>query len=423
MPDNDVENKPIRVIIVDDEPLVREGLFHMLRWDKLGCEVVGQAENGIEAVKMVKAVSPDIVITDIMMPGINGLELTEFIMRNNNGTQVIILTGYNEFSFAQEAVKVGAADFVLKPTKVDELEKVIISKREIVHRQRREKRMKQELEDKLFIGKPHLLNKFFNDLLQADLEKLDQIIKNMEFFGFKIISYSIVKVKPERYRKQNEKPYEAEIIKYFSSLEEIFEKESSANGLKCARLKDHQSLIYIIYSDCDMDLSDFERSLVKILESVIKKIKTDPYIACIGKSQTSNNLRHIHENLFESSKSLCNISYIGDRLISVPKKERIIPLVLDYIEKHYNEQLFLKDVADALFVSQGHLSRQISKNTSMTFTDILTGFRIEKAKQLLKEPTCRVCEVAQNVGFTDSRHFSQVFRKTVGLTPSDYRNS
>jgi len=423
MPDNDVENKPIRVIIVDDEPLVREGLLHMLRWDKLDCEVVGLAENGIEAIEMVKAVSPDIVITDIMMPGINGLELTEFIMRNNHGTQVIILTGYNEFSFAQEAVKIGAADFVLKPTKVDELEKIILGKREIILRLRRDKRMKQELQDKLFIGKPHLLNKFFNDLLQADLNKLDQVIRNMEFFGFKVISYSIVKVKPERYREQIEKPDEAEIIKYFSDLEEIFEKEALANSLKCTRLKDHQSLICIIYSDCDIDLSDFEHSLMKIIESVIMKIKTDPYITCIGRSQTSNNLRHIQKNLFESSKNLYNVSFIGDKLISVPKKERIIPLVLDYIEKHYKEQLLLKDVADALFVSQGHLSRQISKSTSMTFTDILTGYRIEKAKQLLKEPTCRVCEAAQNVGFVDSRHFSQVFKKTVGMTPSDYRNS
>jgi len=97
MSTNDTENKPIRVIIVDDEPLVREGLFYMLDWDNLDCQVVGQAENGIEAIELVKAVSPDIVITDIMMPGVNGLELTDFIMRNNHGTQVIILTGTTNF--------------------------------------------------------------------------------------------------------------------------------------------------------------------------------------------------------------------------------------------------------------------------------------------------------------------------------------
>jgi len=170
-------------------------------------------------------------------------------------------------------------------------------------------------------------------------------------------------------------------------------------------------------------LSDFEQSLMKITESIILKIKTIPYIACIGRSKISTNIRNIPESHYEASKNLHNVSFIGDSLISVPKYERIIPLVMDYIEKHCCEQIFLKSVADAFYVSQGHLSRQLKKSTSMTFTEILTGYRIEKAKKLLKEPTCRVCEVAQNVGFTDSRHFSQVFRKAVGMTPSDYRNS
>ncbi len=172
-----------------------------------------------------------------------------------------------------------------------------------------------------------------------------------------------------------------------------------------------------------MDLFDFERNLARTIESVNKRIKTTPYIACIGRSRTSNNIRLIIENHCEASKNLYSVSFIGDSLINVPKKERIIPLVMEYIEKHCNEQILLKDVADAFYVSQGHLSRQLRNNTSMTFTQILTGYRIEKAKKLLKKPTSRVCEVAQNVGFVDSRHFSQVFKKTVGMTPSDYRNS
>lgn len=423
MSTNDTENKPIRVIIVDDEPLVREGLFYMINWDNFDCQVVGQAENGIEAIELVKAISPDIVITDIMMPGINGLELTDFIMRNNHGTQVIILTGYNEFSFAQEAIKVGAADFVLKPTKIDELEKIILSKREIILKLRREKRMTQELEHKLVFGKPHLLSKFLSELLQADMENIDHIIKNLEFFGFNMFCFSIVKIKPERYREQREMLNEFDVIKCFSFFEEEIDKEVSINDLKYAKFKDPHSLTFLIYSDLNIDLSDFEQSLTKITESIIKKIKTIPYIAYIGRSQISTNVRNIPESHCEASKNLHNVSFIGDSLISVPKYERIIPLVMDYIDKHCCEQIFLKSVADAFFVSQGHLSRQLKKSTSMTFTEILTGYRIEKAKKLLKEPTCRVCEVAQNVGFTDSRHFSQVFRKAVGMTPSAYRNS
>lgn len=423
MSDNDTENKPISIIIVDDEPLVREGLLYMLKWDELDCEVVGQAENGIEAIKLVKQVSPDIVITDIMMPGVNGLELTEFIMRNNNDTQVIILTGYNEFTFAQEAVKVGAADFVLKPTKVDELEKIILSKKDIILNLRREKRMKQELENKLIFGKPHLLHKFVSDLLYADNEKIDHIIKNMDFYGLKVFYFAIVKIKLEGYWEQKGETNGYDAIKFFSLSEEEFEKETTLNSLKYVKLKDQYSMTCLLYSDWDIDLSIFERTLTKIIERIIKRIKTTQYNACMGRSETSADIRQIRESLYEAGKNLYNISFIGESSINIPKHERIIPLIMDYIEKHCNEQIFLKDVADAFFVSQGHLSRQIRRSTSMTFTDILTGYRIEKAKQLLKEPTCRVCDVAQKVGFIDSRYFSQAFKKTVGMTPSEYRNS
>jgi AraC-like DNA-binding protein len=162
---------------------------------------------------------------------------------------------------------------------------------------------------------------------------------------------------------------------------------------------------------------------VRITEGAIKRIKTTPCIAYVGRSQPSTDIGQIHVSMCDANKNLYNVSFIGDNIVSVPKYERIIPLAMDYIEKHCNEQIFLKDVADAFFVSQGHLSRQLKKSTSMTFTEILTRYRIEKAKKLLKEPTCRVCEVAQNVGFADSRHFSQVFRKEVGMTPSAFRNS
>jgi len=283
--------------------------------------------------------------------------------------------------------------------------------------------MKRELENKLIFGKPHLLHKFVSELLQADMDKIDHIIKNMDFYGLKVFCFAIVKIKPEGYWEQKGETNGYDTIKFFSLPEEEFEKETTINGLKYVKIKDQHSMTYLLYSDWDMDFSFFERILTKIIEGIIKRIKNTQYTACMGRSKISADIRQIRESLYEASKNLYNISFIGESTIGIPKRERIIPLVMDYIEKHCNEQIFLKDVADAFFVSQSHLSRQIRRSTAMTFTEILTGYRIEKAKKLLKEPTCRVCEVAQNVGFIDSRYFSQAFKKTVGMTPSEYRNS
>ena len=101
----------------------------------------------------------------------------------------------------------------------------------------------------------------------------------------------------------------------------------------------------------------------------------------------------------------------------------LVKNALRYIESHYQEKLRLSDVADSVFVSQWHLSKLLNKYTGKNFSEILNGVRIEKAKELLKSPALRVCDIAEKVGFLDIAHFSRVFKKTVGISANDYRNS
>ena len=105
----------IKVIVVDDERFVRMGIVGETDWGSLGCEVVGEAENGLDALELVHEKNPDLMICDIRMPKMNGLEMLKKLREEKNPVQVIFLTAYSEFSYAREALKLYAFDYMLKP--------------------------------------------------------------------------------------------------------------------------------------------------------------------------------------------------------------------------------------------------------------------------------------------------------------------
>jgi two-component system, response regulator YesN len=105
-----------KVLIADDEWMNREGLAQSIPWDELECQVAGLAVNGLDCIEQIDAIKPDILITDIKMPGKNGLEASEYALSQNPDTIAILLSGYNDFEYARKAVELGAFNYILKPT-------------------------------------------------------------------------------------------------------------------------------------------------------------------------------------------------------------------------------------------------------------------------------------------------------------------
>lgn len=104
-----------KVVVIDDKPLIRRSLIETIQWEALGCEIAGEAENGLEAKEVIRKVKPHLIISDIKMPGLDGLSLTEFVKDFLPDTKVIIITGYQEFEYAKKAIQLGVCDLVLKP--------------------------------------------------------------------------------------------------------------------------------------------------------------------------------------------------------------------------------------------------------------------------------------------------------------------
>ncbi|MGO4372252.1 response regulator [Paenibacillus sp. MCAF20] len=146
-----------RVLIVDDEPWVAYGITRIVDWEELGFKVIGEAYDGLMAISMIEQHKPDVIISDIRMPGLDGIELLTEIGKRKLHTAVILVSGYSEFEYAQQAVKLGAFDYLLKQIEKEALTESII-------------RLKEKLDDKsrTTTAEPdHFLNDLF-DLLDAD---------------------------------------------------------------------------------------------------------------------------------------------------------------------------------------------------------------------------------------------------------------
>lgn len=117
---------PLTVFLVDDETLIRSGMKKLLPWEALGFSIVGEAENGRQALPLIEKLTPDLVITDLKMPLCDGITLTGEIKKLLPRTEVIILTGYDEFDYARQAIRMGVFDFLLKPISPDELQATLL---------------------------------------------------------------------------------------------------------------------------------------------------------------------------------------------------------------------------------------------------------------------------------------------------------
>ena len=152
-----------KILFVDDEEAVRKSIIKWVDWQALGFTVVGDAENGQEALEKVAALEPDIIITDIQMPYMDGLQLAEELRREYPEKGVILFSGYDEFEYAKQAIKLGVTEYILKPVNIQELTELLKNLRESMDKRLEEKRDVEILRESYRKAYPVLREKFIND--------------------------------------------------------------------------------------------------------------------------------------------------------------------------------------------------------------------------------------------------------------------
>lgn len=159
------------IILVDDEEEVRKSIIKKIEWQAAGFHVVGDAENGEDAMEKIEMLEPDVVLTDIRMPYMDGLQLAEKVRQRYPSMKVVIFSGYDDFEYAQRAIKLNVSEYILKPVNVEELTSILKRIKENLDFEIEEKRNLSRLRDKYRKSLPIIREQFFNELVHKNLKK------------------------------------------------------------------------------------------------------------------------------------------------------------------------------------------------------------------------------------------------------------
>lgn len=357
----------LKVFIADDEKITREGLRDLVDWEKLGMEVVGTAVNGEEALRYLSANSVDILITDIKMPRMDGLELLQELSERGISVTVIILSGFSDFQYAQRAIRYGVLNYLLKPTRIGELTETLQKAAQTLRGGRETKPLDAAEYARFRTETRHRADELTQEIGRAicasDGGAVRRACEGLRAL-FEGEGYS-----PVVFRK-----YAFQCIYTFTREVNGFTGEET------------------------MLLEDTDRlALLSVAYS---------YEECL-------------RQLSLCADELCEHVY----LLKKSGKRRIVGDLLDVLQHRYgDENLNLNALSEQLGVTPNYLSALFRREMGQTFTAYLEDLRMEKAQMLLRDVRNKVYEVAAAVGYADARHFGKVFKAHTGKTPLDFRN-
>lgn len=361
-----------KLLYVDDEVIMREGIQEIIDWKCNGIELVGVAEDGNEAAEIALRERPDIVITDILMPFMDGIELVKKLREIQPLVKIIILSGYDEFDYAQQAIQYKVSSYLLKPVVPDKLMEIVKGVIAEIDSDRDKKSGCQELVDFSTVFRLPL----------DDMNNLGSVIK---------LGYS-------------EKVGQL-VDEIFDQATKGFEKNQS---YKAASFKFTALSIFNLGNKviCDMAI---------VAEPLHEKLKA--YINLLDNCLSEVSIKEcIKDYLLEIISTINSFRRRNDILVAQKCKE--------IIKNNYMEcNLCLNKIAAYVHLSPGYLSRIFRQETGSSVNSYLIAFRLERVKELLKTTNGKLHEIACKVGYKDEFYLSNAFKKNTGMRPSEYRES
>jgi YesN/AraC family two-component response regulator len=476
-----------RVMIVDDEPWAIKGIRKAFNWKAFGFEVIAEATSSERAFELICEKRPDVVFTDIRMPKYNGIDLIRMTRERQIDTEFVVVSGYAEFAFAQEALRYGALDYVLKPVVLAATESLLKKMRDTISR-------KHNSRDRLILealigndeGELRFLDPFFQSSAEPFWYAL--IVHRRDESGAAVkpelpgaqksiaikmgpgkILYLINTEKDPWAGKAPETLLEpgwisggfsmkAESLKNAARI--IKEADIAASkpfiGIEKAgvfaydeNVQDMKPLICDLQREYEQGNFDGIQDLLRRIKETFKNNKLgmaeavflwNQAISIVNKSQDGENrdigLEYLNyqelKDRFKDFESLCSFIFsIFEQVksqngLAVEDKETMsyFRQMLEYINDHYSQELYLKELAARFFMSPFYCCHLFNKILGTTYSKYVTDVRIERACQLLlRNPELAVEEIASRVGYPDYYYFNKVFKKQRGITPAKYRKN
>ncbi|KGE17855.1 response regulator [Paenibacillus wynnii] len=535
----------LKLMIAEDELSFRQGIIQMIDWSFYGIEIVGDAMDGREAIALMREKKPDILLTDIRMPYLNGLELIQTAQDEGLSFFSIILTGYSDFNYARDAVRYGASEYLLKPCLPEDILQAILTVKEKIDKDHRNGSSLEQLNQNWNKNIPLLKNQILNEwlsspplpledrgqvldevgislttsrihigLLRIDSldrrkdsklykrdmaliryaainiltetllplfhgliepirygeeilwlanipenetdaslkDKMEELQRNMETFLKISISISLSSVKPsldevhtaylEAVEAMAGRFYQGKGgVFLFSEYDQrnlnhvsILENEELHQLEKEIRLHLENQLYEEALDDMDQWLnyirntSQYEKAEVNLRATIfILELQKFSQERIPTAFEWKDNLINWVEQVpsIETLEELATIMQkIIQNIVEIDSQQkplhRTVQAALDWIIMNYNTSISLESVAKETYVSNTYLSSLFKQELGINFLDYLHQYRVEKAKELLKQ-NYKIFAVAKLVGYQEERHFRTTFKKWTGLTPTQYQ--
>ncbi|MDD2534033.1 MAG: response regulator [Eubacteriales bacterium] len=392
-----------KVLIADDERVIREGMAALIDWDKLGFEVCCKATNGIEALAMIEEHRPNLLLVDIQMPLLNGLQLIEKAREAQPDLLFIIISGHDEFDFARKAINLGVRDYLLKPVKetllYDSINKI---RNELLLKARQQSQYNfamSQLQKNMTV----LRDQFLQQLIigQFVQEEVDEMLAFHELqHGF--THFCLLRIDRTTSGFSMTGEWDRHLLRF--AMQNIFEEKLSECGNMICTADNQSNLFALLRIDRQDQWQNLSTVLMKVFRETLGiEIRLDK--ACFGEDWTLIT-DYYQEWVNEQIRPL----------------NRLTERAVAYLELHFGDpELSFRRLCEALFVSSSYLSKIFKQDTGETFVDYLTKIRIQKALQLLANPALRMYEVANMTGYKSQHYFSAAFKRILGVTPSEYR--
>lgn len=287
----------IKVFLVEDEMVIRRGIKNSIDWEKEGYIFCGEASDGELAYPMIIKEKPDILITDIRMPFMDGLELCKLVKKELPNIKILILSGYDEFDYAKEAIRLGVTEYLLKPISSGKLLEALNGVSESIRREKEDKDLVRKYMEEMRENTEHEKQKFFEQMIAGNLSMADALETGEKYeMNLSARMYNLLLFRftlGEENRKSGELLGEAEyaIEKLTERLEYVFEFQRGVEGWA-----------FLLMADNEEQMSERVKELSKDLEEIMKNYSTIAYFGGIG--QPVARLRELEESFREAERAL-----------------------------------------------------------------------------------------------------------------------
>ncbi|MDF2942459.1 MAG: Response regulator containing CheY-like receiver domain and AraC-type DNA-binding domain [Herbinix sp.] len=513
----------MKILIIDDEKLTREGIISNIDWKRLGIQEIQEADDGINGVKQAKLHKPDIILSDVRMPRMNGIDMCRELLHILPNSSIIFMSGYSDKEYLKAAISLKAISYVEKPIEASEIEAAIINAIHLqkihaknqatfhTHNEFMQNKLSLEiiytplkksvteylvqfqelgitlktntefttliitLKKAISSIAEHVLNELY--LTIGDIIKKYRMnyifgIKNDEYIILHLFSngttvdYNLNGICSSLSTYLGKEYYHyISIGKTVHGIQNVYQSYNTAVVLmQCSFFYDYNSIItssentsvpinfdnnYALKFEEALKFNDQEKvcgivfgiyNSLKNNQSLLPNNSKDLYyklfillqnfaashhISLFNEEYNSTILDNVSkcDSLTELNQLLLDkIECFYSALQTEKKENATIFAIKEFISKNYsNDNLSVKDISEDVFLSSTYVCTIFKNETGKTLNQYLTEYRIEKAKNMLKDFRYKITDISAKVGYSDGNYFGKAFKKLVGLSPSEYR--